>query len=187
VDTSKDRVCPFAMVVTAIRKTDVGTHSTTILGDSFVVLSSEDECVVIDSHRHNSFGTLKGSRRGASSAEAIASFVFEPSFGLLAIMGCVPTHLQVSVARPSFDPQETVGICSGFKRGNYLSIVSSEPTHTIGPPYLVEFEGCLFWPVTMIDTCIQEENDNGVRAHLCRVMEFISRPQRQGFQRRMSS
>ena len=103
------------------------------------------------------------------------------------MMGCVPTHLQVSMARPSFDPQEAVGICSALKMGNYLSIVSSEPTHTIRTPYLVESEGCQFWPVTMIDTCIQEENDNGVRAHLCRVMEFISQPQRQSFQRRMSS
>ena len=110
VGTLKDRVRPFAMVVTAVRKTDVGTHSTTILGDSFVVLSSEDDCVVIDSHRHNSFGTLKGYKRGASSAEAIASFVFEPSSGLLAMMGCAPTHLQVSVARPAFDSQEAVGI-----------------------------------------------------------------------------
>ena len=187
VDTLKTQVRPFAMVVTAVRKTDVGTHSTTILGDSFVVLCSDDDCVVIDSHRHNSSGTLKGYKRGASSAEAIASFVFEPSFGLLAMMGCVPTHLQVSVARPSFEPREAVGICSALKMAKYAGIVSSEPTHTIRTPYLVESEGCLFWPVTMIDTCIQEENDNGVRAHLCRVMEIISQPQRQGFQRRMSS
>ena len=61
----------------------------TITGDSFVVLCSEDDCVVIDSHRHNSSGTLKGYKKGVSSAEAIASFIFEPIFGLLAMMGCV--------------------------------------------------------------------------------------------------
>ena len=47
------RKCPFAMVVTAVPKTYVGTQSMTITGDSFVVLCSEDDCVVIDSHRHN--------------------------------------------------------------------------------------------------------------------------------------
>ena len=54
------RKCPLAMVVTAVPKTYVGTQSMTITGDSFVVLCSEDDCVVIDSHRHNTSGTLKG-------------------------------------------------------------------------------------------------------------------------------
>ena len=67
-----------------------------------------------------------------------------------------------------------------------MSIVLSEPTHTIRTPYLVESEGCQFWPVTKIDTWIQGENDNGVRAHLCQVMEVICQAQKQGFQRRMS-
>ena len=59
MDVLNARVRPFAMVVTAVPKTYVGTQSMTITGDSFVVLCSEDDCVVIDSHRHNTSGTLK--------------------------------------------------------------------------------------------------------------------------------
>jgi hypothetical protein len=108
MDALNARVRPFAMVVTAVPKTYVGTQSTTITGDSFVVLCSEDDCVVIDSHRHNSSGTLKGYKKGLHSAEAIASFIFEPIFGLLAMMGCVPTQLQVALAQPSLELQEAV-------------------------------------------------------------------------------
>ena len=67
-----------------------------------------DDCVVIDSHRHNSSGTLKGYKKGLHSAEAIASFIFEPNFGLLAMMWCLSTQLHVALAQPSSALQEAV-------------------------------------------------------------------------------
>ena len=42
-------------------------------GESFVLLCSGDDCVVIDSHRHIS-GTLQGYIKGSNWAEAIASY-----------------------------------------------------------------------------------------------------------------
>ena len=99
---------PFAMVPTAVPNTYAGTQSMSTTGDSFVLLCSVDDCVVIDSHCHNSYGSLKGYKKGLHSAETIVSFICEPKVGLLAMMGCVSNQLHVVLAHPSPALQEAV-------------------------------------------------------------------------------
>ena len=59
------RVPPFAMVLTAFPKSYARSVIRSMSGESFVLLCSGDDCVVIDSHRYMS-GTLQGYIKGSN-------------------------------------------------------------------------------------------------------------------------
>ena len=69
-------VPPFAMVLTAFPELHAGPVNRPVSGESFVLLCSSDDCVVIDSHRYMT-GTLQGYIKGSNWAESIASYIFE--------------------------------------------------------------------------------------------------------------
>ena len=113
-----------------------------------------------------------------------------------------PDNTNKKLSQVSLGNGTIKGIRSALEKVKYAGIVSSEPTHTIRTPYLEEPDGCQLLPRTMLNTWTQGEDDesgigNGM-THIkeykfklfligqIKVMEFICRPQQQGFQKRMS-
>ena len=75
-------VPPFAMVLTAFPKLQAGPGNRPMSGESFVLLCSSDDCVVIDPHRYMT-GTLHGYIKGSNWAEAFAAYIFDKHGGCL--------------------------------------------------------------------------------------------------------
>ena len=113
-----------------------------------------------------------------------------------------PDNLNKKLSQASVGNGTIKGIRTALEKVKYAAVVSSEPTHTIRTPYLEEPDGCQLLPRTMLNTWTQGEDDesgtgNGM-THIkqykfkllligqIKVMEFICRPQQQGFQKRMS-
>ena len=74
------------MVLTAFPGFHAGPANRRMSGESFVLLCSSDDCVVIDSHRYM-IGTLQGYIKSSNWAEAIASYIFDKHGGMLDMMG----------------------------------------------------------------------------------------------------
>ena len=73
-------------------------------GESFVLLCSSDDCVVIDPHRYMT-GTLHGYIKGSNWAESFASYIFDKHGGMLDMMGCLSTGLHILLAGRSVIPE----------------------------------------------------------------------------------
>ena len=102
-------VPPFAMVLTAFPELHAGLANRPMSGESFVLLCSSDDCVLIDSHRYMT-GTLQGYIKGSNWAEAIESYLFDKHGGMLDMMGCLSTGLHILLAGRSVVP-ESVLLC----------------------------------------------------------------------------
>jgi len=100
---------PFAMVLTAFPELHAGPVNRPMSGESFVLLCSSDDCVVIDPHRYMT-GTLQGYIKGSNWAEAFASYIFDKHGGMLDMMGCLSTGLHILLAGRSVVP-ESVLLC----------------------------------------------------------------------------
>ena len=89
---------PFAMVLTAFPRLQDGLgNNGAMSGESFVLLCSSDDCVVIDSHRYMT-GTLQDYIKGSHWAESIASCIFDKHGGMLDMMGCLSTGLHIRLS-----------------------------------------------------------------------------------------
>ena len=102
-------VPPFAMVLIAFPKLQAGSGNRPMSGESFVLLCSSDDCVVIDSRRYMT-GTLQGYIKGSNWAESITSYIFDRHGGMLDMMGCLPTGLHILLAGRSL-VSESVLLC----------------------------------------------------------------------------
>ena len=100
---------PFATVLTAFPELHAGPVIRPVSGESFVLLCSSDDCVVIDSHRYMT-GTLHGYIKVSIWAESIASYIFDRHGGMLDMMGCLSTGLHILLAGRSVVP-ESVLLC----------------------------------------------------------------------------